>query len=151
MTLKPTSSRGAGELGELFYTEFTSNVTVNVYSEATAVTIVSSGSQTFSDTIIIEFFCPVIEPTADSNGTGLFFLLQDGSTVLGQLAFVSTPTSATSGDVPVHLVRRLTPAAGSHTYKITAYSPVSGKNWTVFGGSGGSGAYVPGFIRISSV
>jgi hypothetical protein len=148
VALSPTSSRGtAGAASsQLAYVEFTSSVTISATTEGTAQDVVSSGAVTYAAVAtIIEFSCPVIEPVTFATPPGIFFILQDGATVLGRLAFFGPGAAVQSDDSP-RLSRQLTPSAGSHTYKVTAYR--LNQNWTVAAGSGGTGAYVPGYIRV---
>lgn len=148
MALVSTAAKGAGGATELAYTEFTANVTVSNTSEGTAQDIVSSGALTFTGVpIIVQFFCPVIEPVSATGGN-LFVLLQDGATVLGRIGLFSQGGNLQS-DQTTFAERKLTPSAGSHTYKITAYRALV--NWTVGAGTAGSGNFVPGFIRILTV
>jgi hypothetical protein len=73
------------------------------------------------------------------------WLYQDGVSI-GTLATIQVPAAA-SMQVPVRVARRLTPAAGSHTYSVRA--SVSTGSGTVYAGVGGIGVNVPTFIRIS--
>jgi hypothetical protein len=67
----------------------------------------------------------------------------DATTDLGRLtSFVG----AVSSSGTVHLVRRLTPTAASHTYKIRGWS--SSGTAVVHAGAGGAGTVMPGFIRV---
>ena len=145
-----SGATGSGSTSPLlFYAEITSPVTISATSEGAAQDVVSLGAQTYAAVpTVIEFFCPHITP-ASASQSGIFFLLQDGATVLGQLTFINQWGAAGSAalEMPVSLARRLTPTAASHTYKITAYRLTV--NWTVSAAGGGSGTYLPTFIRAS--
>jgi hypothetical protein len=122
---------------EVAYVEFTSNVTTTTNVEATPLDIVSSGAITYvANPILIEFFSPYVT-IAGSGGISLW----DASTDLGRL------WSNVSGEGPVHLARRLTPTAASHTYKLRLWE-TGGTTSTVHAGAGGVGVTLPGFIRV---
>jgi hypothetical protein len=131
-------------LKRIAYVEFTSNVSVTATSEGTANQIVSAGAITYENVPhLIEFFAPVVQPVG---GVLLRFMLEDSTTVLGQIA---RKQLAASEESEVYGVRRLTPSAASHTYNVRAWT-TSGTA-TVVAGSGGSGTALPGFIRITRV
>jgi hypothetical protein len=121
---------------EVAYVEFTADVTSTAV-EATATDIVSSGALTYvANPIIIEFF--TVEAFSPVTGA---INLWDASTDLGRLT-----NAGAWGTGPLHLVKRLTPTAASHTYKIRCWS-ASG-TITVRAGAGGAGVKMPGFIRV---
>lgn len=127
---------------ELAYTEFTSPVTVSATSEATAGDVVSSGAVVYDGTPIwIEFFSPRVNT---GTAAGISIVLQDGSTVIG------TPAGLNTGGIfgsTVLARRKLTPSAGSHTFKFTAFRATA--NGSINAGVDGSGAFSPGYIRIT--
>lgn len=131
-------------LEEVAYTQFTANVTVSVTSEATATSVVSAGAITYEAVPhMIEFFAPSL----DSNGDTLHIILQDGSTVLGDLY---QGAGSGAADTVGTLQRRITPTAASHTYQVKAW--ISAGSGTIHAGAGGTGATrFPGFIRIYKV
>lgn len=130
---------------QLAYVEFTSPVTVNASSEATAVDVVSSGSVAYDGTpVLIQFFSPqVLIGTTDR----VTVVLQDGATLLGTMGVTVFNTAAATMGNPMLLARKLTPSAASHTYKVTAFRTTN--NGTINAGSAGTGTYVPGFIRVT--
>lgn len=86
----------------------------------------------------IEFYSPRV---SSSGSFGL--ALWDGVVNHSELANVIL-----GGDVPVYARRRLTPTAGSHTFKVRAYCNNAGPG-AVYGGSAtGPGAYWPCFLRV---
>jgi hypothetical protein len=125
---------------ELAYAEYTSNVTVSGASEGAATSVVAAGSFTAdgSSAYIVEFYAPTISPGAS---TGVVVILLEGSTVLGNIAFTSS-----QGDCLVR--RKVTPASGSRTYSVKAWKAGS-NDGTIEAGSGGTGAYLPGYIRVT--
>jgi hypothetical protein len=134
----------AGGTEELGYTEFTADVTISATSEAAATTVVTASAITFdgSTTAIIEFFSPAVDPSGVA-GTIDLFLFQDGSSI-GRLS--KTRAGDTGAGGPVFAARRLTPASGSRTYSVRGMRTVS--NGNVRAGAGGSGNFMPGYIRI---
>lgn len=123
----------------LAHTEFTSIITVTATTSGTATTIVTAPSLTFDGAtpILIEFGACSANPSTGNLSIGLF----DGSTEIGTFLYFT-------GNFfwPARATRRLTPSAAAHVYSIRAWGSVSGG--TVYGGAGGGGAFMPGFIRI---
>lgn len=130
---------------ELAYTEFTANVLCTATTEATANTVVSASAVTFdgSTAVVIEFFASDYDAT-DAPVFELF--LYDGASSIGKVHRRHVTTANSMGAITVS--RRLTPSAASHTYSIRG-SVSSGSGVSVKAGAGGSGAVVPGYIRIT--
>lgn len=131
-------------LAEINYTEFTSNVTVNATTVGTANQVVSSGAITYEAVpTMIEFYAPRYTGPASAS----FFILRDGSTVLGTLAGPAISSTVH----PFYAAARRTPTAASHTYNVAAW--VSSGSGTVLAGAGGTAGdqttYLPGFIRVT--
>jgi hypothetical protein len=143
----PKGDTGASA-GELDYVEFTSAVNPTATTEATANTIVTGSSIAYdgSTTVIIEFFCQNARPDTGAANRQLTYVLYDGSSSIG---FIGLQNINASGgiNVPVHLVRRITPSNASHTYSIRAF--VNAGTALVQAGAGGAGTNAPGFIRIT--
>lgn len=129
--------------------EFTSPLTISVTTEATASTVVTAAAVTFDGTteVDIEFGCPYVQPASAANA-GVHLILYDGSSSVGFLGTVGSP-AANNLLLPVRASRTLTPSAASHTYSVRAYQ--AGGNGTVGAGAGGSGNYMPGYIKITKV
>lgn len=129
---------------EIAYVEFTSPVTVSANSEATAVDVVSSGAITYDGTpVIVSFYSPNVTTGATDRVT---LVLQDGATVVATLGLIVVNTAVAVIGNTMFVSRKLTPSAGSHTYKITAFRTTN--NGTVNAGNSGTGAYAPGYIRV---
>ena len=131
-----------GGLVELGYSENTSASTsiasTNPASPTTVIsdlTFVSDGSP-----VIVEMGVSNAAPPSGQSMT--FYFWVDGSR-LGNAAL----TVATFGSV--HVQRRLTLAAGSHTVRLVA--TVSSGTGTVYSGSGASGTDNPAFLRVSKI
>jgi hypothetical protein len=140
---------GGGSAGveELAYAEFTSEVTADGTTEATATPVVTAPAITLDGLtpIVVEFFSPGVYFLQAATAEGYFF---DGSTSLGRVWFYGS-IRITVGETlePTHVVRRLIPPAGSHTYSFRArVASGSGSIWA--GGPGGPGQAAPGFIRV---
>lgn len=92
---------------------------------------------------MVEFFSPAVR-SGVADGDILMILLQEGSTILGIWGEIET-TSSLSGTkatvMPVSLKYLVTPSAGSHTYKVTAFN-FAGSNALVNADVGGDGAHV---------
>jgi hypothetical protein len=133
--------------GELSYVEFTAAVSTTATTEATATTVVTAGAVVMdgSTTIDIEFYAPYGTTAAAANSE-LIGALYDGSSSIGRL-FRLSQGAATATSAPIYARRgHLTPTAASHTYSIRIYE--SGGQASVTAGAGGSGNFMPGFIRV---
>ncbi len=128
------------------YVQFTGNVNVTAAAEATATTIVTGTALAWDGAtpVWIEFFAPSSDQTI---GTLLQIFLFDGSTSLGEICRIQLGSASVSWRQALRGSRRLTPSNATHTYSIRGAS--SGANADVTGGAGGSGNYVPGYIRIT--
>lgn len=130
---------------ELAYVEFTADVTITAVTPGTAQDVVSSGAVTYDGTaVIIEFFCPSAEIVLAGNLIGY---LQDGATELGALGIIKEAATGPGLGNAFLTRRKLTPSAGSHTYKVTGYK--SSTTAVFHANSGGSGNYLPGYIRVT--
>lgn len=138
---------------ELFYAQVTTNVTVSSTSEASPNDVVSLGAQTYDGSdIYLEFFAPEIEAIANNDGTAAFiFMVWDATTELCRFVdarpIVKNGLGITVG--PIFGRLKLTPSAGSHTYKVRALKSGNIDNATLDAGSGsgGSGVHSPIYLR----
>jgi hypothetical protein len=131
---------------ELDYVQFTSDVNLTGTNEAGADTIVTGTSQSYAAVpIMVEFFTPDVG--VGSTGGAIVVLLYDGGTVLGRLG---VEILAAGQRIPIRATYRLTPTAATHQYIVKAYGPATGTPF-VGGGAGGTGASLPGFIRVTLV
>ena len=133
-------------VGDLDYAQITAPVTLG------AATVVVTGASVAYDgvtPVTIEFYCPSFEIT--SSGTGAvqqsdLKLYQDGSDI-GYMAMIKEGWVGgwvDPGAYPVMVTRKMTPAAGNHTYSIRG----NGAAGVVKAGAGGAGAYMPAYLRI---
>ena len=130
---------------EIAYGEYTANATINATTEGTAQTVIAAPAVVCDGTtpIVIEFQSTIalVPPTGQ-----LFGILLDGATVLGRM-FVIVNSNAANMSVPIVARQRIIPAAGSHTYTVKAYE-ANGVCY-IEAGTGGTGALMAGFIRIT--
>lgn len=134
-------------LEEVAYQEFITDIAVNATSVGTANVIVAAGSITYEAVPhLIEFYAP--RWTAPAQACNVILL--DGSTVLGTL----TQFVASQNHPDPYVVRRLTPTAGSHNYKVAAWLGGAGSGTmkaSTGGAAGDAGTFMPGFIRVTRV
>jgi hypothetical protein len=130
---------------ELAYVEFTSAVNSTTATEAAPLDVVSSGSITFDGTpVVVEFYCQLLQNNGSAT-TGIS--LWEDAADKGRL-FDSGGAILNSGSGVFK--RKITPSAGSHTYKARLWT-AGGINMVANAGSGGAGTRLPGFIRITKV
>lgn len=133
----------------LAYVEFQANVSVTATTAATAVTVVSSGALTYEAAPIeIEVYAPQVDSAAVL-GADVRCSLWDSTTDLGQIGVPVQAPAAQITTAAFYVKRRLTPSAASHTYIWKAWR--SGGNGTIYGGAGGAGVSMPGFIQVRGI
>lgn len=126
------------------YAEVTTNVSVTGTTEAAPTDVVSLGALTYDAVPIeIEAFCPDVGTSASLT---VLFVWYDGATELTRA--VEARTGSASDDKGTSPKIRLTPSAGSHTYKLTCFKASGTVSLSAGSGSGGSGTYAP--IRITA-
>lgn len=144
-TVDPTTLAGY----EVAFNSFISDVTLVATTEGGATTIVTAPAFTADGTsaYMIDFFSPNVKHIGGNRGT--FVLYEDGSSIgllggdMGLLGAVTDDFRA-----PARLSLRRIPASGSRTYSVRGFSTNANQS-IVQAGAGGSGARVPGFIRIT--
>ena len=138
------------------FDQTTSPVSITSTTEATGTAVVTGTAHTYNgNPVVIEFTSPNLSISNVSQT--VTFNLFEGSTNLGQLSVF------TSGGVPPgsgggvgttyfnpsgSLV--ITPSAGSHTYKVTAFSSLS-SGASVLAGAGGAGTAVPALLTYTYI
>lgn len=128
----------------LTHDQFTADVAITGTTEAGATVVKQSSSFTpdGATPVLVDFFCQRALVTAPS--TFMRFVLLRDAVVLGNFGVLVSNAMTT----PVRLTFRETPTAAAHTYTVKAYVDSTGAG-TVGAGVGGSGAAVPGFIRVA--
>lgn len=135
---------------EISYTEFTGNVTVTSATESGATTVVTAPALTANgtDSFWVEFYTPLAEPGVNGDSVIEIYLF-DGTTSLGIVGQVlNSGAGSFPLSVPVVTKKKITPSAGSHTYSVRASQAIA--NGTIFGGTGGAGNFMPGYIRLTA-
>lgn len=132
---------------QLTYDQITTNVTVAATTEAGATTIITATAFTFDGTtaVTFEFFAARIITSANAGDDVTIYLFEDG-VIVGIIGQLVNPGAAGLG-VPVVCRLRKTPSAGAHTYSVRAKRTTA--NGTVLAGTGGTGTFLPAFLRIS--
>lgn len=128
--------------------DFTSPTSTGVTTtEATAATVVTAPAFTADGTSNYEVEAFV--PYAEDFGTNriVFVLYLDGSSIGKWGEYAGSGTDRR----PILLVRKHVPASGSRTYSLRAYNSTGANAANIVAGAGGSGAYVPGYIRVRKV
>jgi hypothetical protein len=149
-TLDATGKIPAGQLpatagAELAYQQITAAVTVTVVAASAAVQVVSAGAVTFDGSpVIVDFYAPALSTGATGAPFLVVSLWADGV----DIGRIVTLSGAVNMNIPAFARRKLTPAAGSHTYTVRAYATVS--NGFVQAGTGTTpDSFSPAFIRIT--
>jgi hypothetical protein len=149
VALSPSSSGGGGGGGgptQLALVTFAATVNVTG-SEVAPTDVVSAGTLAFDGVtpVHIEFFA--VQGRSATVVNALVGLnLWDGNTDLGRICLFQNGGSGTVVFGGITGSRYLTPAAGSHTYKIRGWASTG--TAVVVAGAGGAGVELPGFIRI---
>jgi len=129
--------------GDGLYVQVTTAVTVSSTTEVTPTDVVSLGAITYDAVPIwIEAFGPDV---AASGSEAILFFWWDASTELCRA--LEARTTASGDEKGWKASMRLTPSAGSHTYKIAAQKGTGTCSLSAGSGSGGAGTYAPIYIR----
>jgi hypothetical protein len=127
---------------------------VNVASttEASGTTILTASAYTFDGgPVLAHFFAPVFANDLNNLGDLVVVSLFEGSTQIGRFVAISTPTTASHFDYSPSGFVRFTPSAASHTYKVTAFATSTTGTPFIGGAAGGTGTYLPCFLRFTKV
>lgn len=117
-----------GDGGEVAYVEVTSSqgsITTQTNITGLSATFTAVGGRKLKITVE----CPLLTTAADNTGAAIF-LLEDGT----QIAEAASGGAGSSPNIHLSLMRRRTPAAGSHTYSVQC-AAVSGGTVTTNGAS----------------
>lgn len=134
---------------ELAYAELTSSLTVPPNTPGSPQTVIALGSTNLTGSpVIVEFFAPVVT-VPQGLGLQVQFLLWDGNTELGIVGHMIGNAAGYPTYGPVFLRRRITPTPGAHTYSVRAFVSAGAGNASIGAGSGGAGAYLPAYLRVT--
>jgi hypothetical protein len=127
---------------EFDYVQITSNPSgITATTEGTSQVVISGNSVYYDGSRVkLSFFVPKLSSSASQAVT---FVIYRDATVVGQVFGGIVNTTLPS----INLELFDTPAAGAHTYVVKAF--VSAGTLTVTVGAGGSGALVPGWLRVT--
>jgi hypothetical protein len=143
----PKGEPGAAA-GLLSYTEITAAVAVTATTLPSAQLILASNAiDCDGSPIEVEFFAPYIAP-ALALGAYMHLTLWQDSTDIGILTLYEAQQGSVYAYAPVCVKRRLTPAAGSHTFSIRAVA-AGGTPASVGAGVGTAGNYVAAYLKVS--
>lgn len=132
---------------ELDYKEVTSNQTSTGTTAANAQAVITGNAVTFDGTAIwISFFTGGGAWSTTANDVVVGDIYED-STDKGLLVRCLSPL--TTQGINVFGRRKLTPAAGSHTYSVRFWNATAARTVTVGAGAGGAGVDVPMFLHIT--
>jgi hypothetical protein len=138
---------GAGG-GEIGYDQITAPVNIASSTEASGTLILTASAYTFDgNPVVAHLFAPYITSATPANSQVIVSLFE-GSTQIGRFALYATP-AASNLAAPLSAFLRFTPSAGSHTYKVTAISNSLTGGPQFGAGAGGTGAFLPAFLRFT--
>jgi hypothetical protein len=133
---------------EFDYAQITTGTTVTATTEAGADVSITGNAVAYdgSTVVMIEFFCPYLY-ISSGVGREIDVYLYDGA---GSIGLLTNLVNVAASDlyVSVHPAVRITPSAATHTYSIRA-KKTSGGGGSIGAGTGGSGAVMPAFMRIT--
>jgi hypothetical protein len=139
---------------EFAYSEFRAIVTANAVAENAALLVVAASPVIFdgNTTVTVEFGCPALVTGGATNqvGVSLWDSLNGAAAADQGRLFDGTIVNTVVTNYPTFLFRRVTPAAGTHTFSVRIWS-VAAVNFLAIAGVGGAGVTMPGFIRIARV
>lgn len=135
---------------EFDYVQKTTNTTITATTEGGADTVLTGNAVTYdgSTIVMVEWWSPQVSTPAASGGITLV-ALYEGATILGYFNGPTAQAVANEAYGSQSGRYRFTPSAASHTYHIKAL--VTTGTGTVSGGAGGTGAFLPTFMRITKV
>lgn len=129
------------------YVQITASVTgITGTTEGTASTCITGNSVSYdgSTEVCVEAWAPGIYN--GSSGHWTFPLLLIDTTVIGRAVWV-TNTSSTFSVAAPYLKVFYTPSAGSHQFILKAFVDAGSGQWNA--GAGGTGNYLPSFLRVT--
>jgi hypothetical protein len=152
VALSPTSSRSSSSGGGVTVVEvvtFTATVSIAGTAEATPTNVVSLAAHTLTSSVVycLELFAASVAP-GPTTGSRIDVIYRDGTTSQGIVARYEQNSASTVRFGALYARVYITGDGASHTYVFAAYRLIS--DGSIAAGAGGSGALLPGYIRLSS-
>lgn len=123
------------------------DISITHTTEGTSDTLVTGTSQSYAaGDYMVEYFCPALATQATS-GASVTVLLYDGATLLGWIGNIRTAAGAITR-APAFCKRKVTLTAATHQIIIKAIT--SSGTATASGATGGTGAYLPAYVRVTT-
>lgn len=136
---------------EIGYDQITAPVNVASTTEGTPTTIIAGSSYTFDGAAVLAtFYAPFME-NGSAAAASVFVSLWEGATQIGRMAAIVLPSGTLQEALTVTAMLRFTPTAAAHTYAIKAHANSTTGTPVVGAGAGGTGAYLPAFLRLTKV
>lgn len=145
-----TATGGSTDLAgkELDYVAFTSPVSVTGTSEGAANTVVTGSSISYDGATVIQVEVYAPRWSCGPSGTIVVDLYMD-STIQGRIGVFTSPAANASAAGGTLRSPHITPSNASHTFTIKAWRGTA--DGEVTAGTGGTGAYMNGYIRVVRV
>lgn len=143
-----TAVSGGGGAVEIGYDAITADVTVSSTVEATGTTVISCAAHTFDGGAVwAKFSCPAVVLNTAANSSVVPSLFEGAVQI--QRFGVAYFNAGTAIAWPFERTIRFTPAAGSHTYTVTAHRV--GADGTIQAGPGTTGLNGPAYVEFLKV
>lgn len=143
-------SSGGSAGREIGYDQITASVTAATSTEASGTTVITCAARVFDGgAVVANFSAPFLQPPQVAAGDTITVCLFEGATQIGRLC-VAQNNAAAATAYPCAGSIRFTPTAASHTYTVTCFWGAHAGG-AVGAGAGGTGAYVPAYIRFTKV
>lgn len=134
---------------EIAYDQITATVNVVSTAEGAPTVVIAGTSHTYENVpYLFHFYSPFVADSSAAAGTVFALLMQDAASI-GRVASADSITVATQLAVALVGELRFTPTAGAHIFGISAFASSATGTPAVGAGVGGSGAYVPAFLRVT--
>lgn len=132
---------------EIAYNQITSPVNIASTTEATPTSIIAGSAKTYEAVAYLFEFCtPEIVLPSTTGGTVTILFIED-TVSIGRLCVLQNDITGGQSGIPLAQHYRYTPAAGSHTYGISAFCSATTGTPSVQAGAAGINTLVPAFLR----
>jgi hypothetical protein len=134
---------------ELAYAQVTAVTPITDVAEGTGTALITLPTVNLDGSpVIVEMFGVVI---LDTNAVGdvMIFSIFEGAVQVSRICTLRAAFIAPSDIRSAYGKLKFTPAAGAHTYKLTAFAPSVGGAPSLAGGTGGTVQNPPAFVRLT--